>query len=71
MSDTTYIAQLASELRKERPDVLRAAEDELQRLRRLFGAVTAYIHNPTHDHAARAALARDLGLPAPTREKRP
>ncbi|MEU5322929.1 hypothetical protein AB0G67_40195 [Streptomyces sp. NPDC021056] len=65
---TTYVDELATQLRTERPDVLRAAEDELQRLRRLFGAVTRYIHNPAHDHTARAALARDLGLPAPIRE---
>lgn len=65
MPDTAYETQLADELTDRRPDVLRAAEDELQRLRRALGTVARFINNPDHDHAARAALARDLNLPAP------
>ncbi|MFB7738272.1 hypothetical protein ACFC08_28565 [Streptomyces sp. NPDC056112] len=50
-------------------DPLRAAEDELQRLRVRFARVAAFIHNPAHCADARRSLARDLGLPEPTPEK--
>ena len=65
MPDQTYIDQLATELTNRRPDVLRAAEDELQRLRTKLRTVARFINNPQHDHTARTALAQDLQLPAP------
>jgi hypothetical protein len=46
---------------------LRAAEDELACLRAFKALVAAFIHNPTHDPAARTALAQQLGLPEPHR----
>lgn len=60
-----YVDRLATELRTTRPDVLRSAEDELQRLRLVLGTVAGFINNPRHDYAARAALAQALQLPAP------
>jgi hypothetical protein len=66
---TAYVDQLAAELRTRRPDVLRAAEDELQRLRTVLGTVARFINNPQYDHHARTALAHDLQLPAPERTK--
>ena len=66
MPDTTaYEAQLVRQLRSERPDLLRAAEDELQRLRGLLATVARHINNPAYDHTARTALAKALGLPEP------
>lgn len=65
----TYADQLADELRTQRPDVLRAAEDELQRLRLALGTVAHFINNPTHDYDARAALAHDLQLPLPAQDR--
>lgn len=66
MPDTTaYEALLVGQLRSERPDLLQAAEDELQRLRGLFATVARHINNPAYDHDARAALAKALGLPEP------
>ena len=68
MPDTTaYVDQLVHQLRSERPDILRAAEDELQRLRTVLSTVARFINNPTHDHTARTALAQALQLPAPDR----
>ncbi|MGW2384347.1 hypothetical protein [Streptomyces sp. NPDC001658] len=64
---TAYVDQLATELRTQRPDLIRAAEDELQRLRLALGTVAAFINNPDHDHTARTALAQALNLPAPDR----
>ena len=49
---------------------LRAAEDELARLRAFKALVAAFIHNPPHDPAARTALAQHLGLPAPAARER-
>lgn len=51
------------------PAALRAAEDELQHLRRTLAAVAAWIHNPAYDTSARTALAHTLGLPAPAPER--
>ena len=47
------------------PELLRIAEDELQRLRGQLAAVAAFIHDPAHDLSARHALARRLQLPHP------
>ena len=52
-----------------RSDALRAAEDELQRLRGALALVAAWINNPAHDHKARRSLAKNIGLPAPRRTK--
>lgn len=65
MPETGYVDQLAAELRTRRPDVLRAAEDELQRLRTVLGTVARFINDPQYPYDVRAALAQDLGLPAP------
>lgn len=62
---TAYEALLVGQLRSERPDLLRAAEDELQRLRGVLSTVARFINNPDYDHTARTALAQALGLPAP------
>ncbi|MFC8201472.1 hypothetical protein ACFUTV_39665 [Streptomyces sp. NPDC057298] len=47
------------------PELLRIADDELQRLRGHMAAIAAFIHDPTHDLSARHALARHLQLPHP------
>jgi len=60
-----YVAALATDLRQERPDLLRAAEDELQRLRHALRTVTRFINNPNIALDIRQGLARDLQLPAP------
>lgn len=65
MPDPAYVATLAGQLRTTRPDIVRAAEDELQRLRQVLGTVARFVNNPAYDHTARAALANDLDLPAP------
>lgn len=59
-----YVASLVGQL-AHRPDALDAAEDDLAILRGRLAIVTRFIHNPTHDHTARLALAQDLQLPAP------
>lgn len=51
------------------PDPLTAAENELARYRALYALLTAWIHNPTHDHTTRTDLARHLGLPEPHRKE--
>jgi hypothetical protein len=45
--------------------LLRAAEDELQKLRGVVARTVAWIHDPSHDRDARIALAQHLGLPNP------
>ncbi|MEV6841093.1 hypothetical protein AB0N17_42575 [Streptomyces sp. NPDC051133] len=45
---------------------LRAAENDLQKLRGRLRTVADFIHDPAHDFAARHALALRLGLPVPT-----
>jgi hypothetical protein len=65
MPEQAYEDELVGQLRTRRPDVLRAAEDELQRLRHVLGTVARFVNNPAYDHTARAALARDLQLPEP------
>lgn len=62
-----YIAALATDLRQERPDLLRTAEDELQRLRLALGTIARFINNPTIALDIRQGLARDLQLPEPNR----
>lgn len=52
-------------------DDLRAAEDDLQRIRGLLALVTAWLHNPAYDHTARHALAQSLGIPGPAPERTP
>jgi hypothetical protein len=60
-----YVETLAGQLRTRRPDALDAAEDDLALLRGRLAIVARFINNPTHDRAAREALARDLHLPGP------
>ncbi|MFI7096784.1 hypothetical protein [Streptomyces lydicus] len=50
---------------------LRAAEDELARLRTLIAAVAQWIHNPAWDRDARTALATHIGLPGPSNQEKP
>lgn len=71
MADHTpgYVAGLATQLKDRHPGALDAAEDDLALLRGRLAIVTRFIHDPTHDRAAREALARDLQLPVPTPEK--
>lgn len=44
---------------------LRAAEDELAKLRRRVREVTAFLHDQAHDLPTRQALAQHLDLPVP------
>lgn len=64
LPDSEYVAALAGQLRHA-PTISRATEDELARMRHVMTRVAAFINNPAHDHATRAALAEHLGLPAP------
>ncbi|MFG2532785.1 hypothetical protein [Streptomyces sp. NPDC048516] len=48
--------------------LLRAAEDELARLRTWAALIVSFIHNPAYDRDARIACAQTLGLPEPTKE---
>jgi len=63
--DLAYAAALATQLR-DRPDVLRAAEDELQKLRQSMATISRFINNPHIALDIRQGLARDLQLPEPT-----
>jgi hypothetical protein len=63
--DPAYVDTLTTELRTHRPDIVRAAEDELQRLRAVIGTVARVINNSDYDHRTRIALAQALDLPAP------
>ncbi|MGW4270800.1 hypothetical protein ACWEGQ_00180 [Streptomyces seoulensis] len=65
-TDPGYVDTLAGQLRTRHPDLLKAAENELQALRGRLATVTRFIHNPAIAHDIRASLARDLGLPEPT-----
>ncbi|WP_158102527.1 hypothetical protein [Streptomyces africanus] len=46
-------------------ELLRRAEDELQKLRRMVANTVAFIHDQAYDETARRALAQALGLPEP------
>lgn len=59
-----YVDTLVGQLAR-RPDALDAAEDDLALLRARLAIVTRFIHNPLHDHTARAQA---LHLPEPTPE---
>jgi hypothetical protein len=61
-----YVDTLATQLRTRQPSALDAAEDDLALLRARLALVARFIHDPTHDRAAREALARELALPGPT-----
>ncbi|MET8571835.1 hypothetical protein [Streptomyces sp. NPDC004783] len=67
MTDQDYVTALATELTTRRPDLLRAAEDELQKLRGSMRKVADFIHNEAVALDIRIGLARVLGLPEPTR----
>ncbi|MFD7980275.1 hypothetical protein [Streptomyces sp. NPDC059071] len=69
-SDPAYVDALAEELCARHTALLATAEDDLALLRGRLAIVTAWINDPTHDHAARTALADALGLPAPTQERK-
>ena len=68
MADAAYVDRLAGELVQRHPDLL-SAEQDLAILHGRLAIVTRFIHNPIHDRAAREALARDLQLPAPTKNR--
>jgi len=67
MPEQTYVDQLVRELRAQRPDVMRAAEDELKRLRIAMRKVADFLHNQAIALDVRQNLARDLQLPVPKR----
>ncbi|MGR3935208.1 hypothetical protein [Streptomyces sp. BRA346] len=46
-------------------NALRAAENDLQKLRGRLRTVAEFIHDQAHDFEARHALAQRLGLPVP------
>ncbi|NUS25097.1 MAG: hypothetical protein HOV92_12855 [Streptomyces sp.] len=64
--DPAYVDGLATQLR-ERPELLRAAENEIQELRGFKQRVTQFLHNPNVALDIRQGLARDLQLPEPMR----
>ncbi|MFK0288292.1 hypothetical protein ACIQVL_48645 [Streptomyces sp. NPDC090499] len=66
MADHTpgYVDHLATQLR-DRPDLLRLAENELQELRGLKATVARFIHNPAIALDIRQNLAQELHLPTP------
>ncbi|KIF66246.1 hypothetical protein HY68_36670 [Streptomyces sp. AcH 505] len=68
LPEPAYIAGLATQL-QHHPD-LRAAEDELARIRAVITRLTGWINNPAHDITARSNLADHLGLPAPRTPKK-
>lgn len=59
-----YVDTLASQLRA-RPDLLAAAETELQQLRRHMQTIARFINNEATPLDVRQGLARDLHLPIP------
>lgn len=63
-TNTTYVRDLAEQLRERYPDLL-AAEKDLALLRARLAIVATWLHNPTHCADARRALAQDLNLPEP------
>ena len=65
--DPAYVAGLATELREKRPDLLRAAEDDLQKLRGSMSKVADFLRNQTIPLDIRQNLAQTLGLPEPNR----
>ncbi|MFE6412616.1 hypothetical protein ACFVOR_37415 [Streptomyces sp. NPDC057837] len=64
--DPAYVANLATELNVQRPDLLTSAENDLALLRARLAIVATWIHNQAYDDTARRALAQALGLPEPT-----
>jgi ribosomal protein S15P/S13E len=67
--DPGYVAGLATQLGDRHPHLLATAEQDLAILRSRLAIVATWIHNPTHDHTARRALAQALGLPEPTQPR--
>jgi hypothetical protein len=68
--DPAYVAGLATQLGDRHPSLLATAEQDLAVLRGRLALTVAFIHDPTHDHTARRALAQALGLPEPSPEPR-
>jgi hypothetical protein len=66
-ADQAYAEGLATDLRHRRPDALRTAEDELQKLRGHMHTIARFISNQTIALDIRQGLARDLHLPEPNR----
>ncbi|MFJ7297605.1 hypothetical protein [Streptomyces collinus] len=62
-----YVAGLATDLRHRRPDALRTAEDELQKLRGHMHTIARFISNQAIALDIRQGLAQDLHLPEPKR----
>ncbi|MFF7527294.1 hypothetical protein [Streptomyces pseudovenezuelae] len=60
-----YVGTLASQLSDRNPDLARAVEDDLARLRQSLAIVARFINNPAVALDIRQGLARDLNLPAP------
>jgi hypothetical protein len=52
-------------------ELLRAAENELQKLRGMVADAVAVIHDPRFDYDTRRAVAQALKLPEPRTETRP
>jgi hypothetical protein len=65
-SDQAYADTLTTQLTQKRPDALRTAEDELQKLRRSMATIAHFIQNQAIALDIRQGLARDLQLPEPT-----
>ncbi|MFI2620452.1 hypothetical protein [Streptomyces sp. NPDC018584] len=68
--DAAYVATLTSQLCARHTKLIATAENDLALLRSRLAVVTTFIHDPAHEHTARAALAQALGLPEPAPEKR-
>ncbi|CAK7288605.1 hypothetical protein [Streptomyces misionensis] len=54
-----------------RADLLHAAENELEKLRRLVAGFVGVIHDPAYDYDTRRAIAIALGLPEPAHQTVP
>lgn len=63
----TYVGTLAGQLATLHPDLLRAAEDELQKLRGSMRKIGDFLRNETVPLDIRQGLAQTLGLPEPNR----
>lgn len=66
-ADQAYAAGLATQLVTRRPDALRTAEDELQKLRGHMHTIARFLGNQAVALDIRQSLARDLQLPEPKR----
>ncbi|MFF0009525.1 hypothetical protein ACFYQT_39725 [Streptomyces tibetensis] len=63
--DPRYVDTLTTQLTQKRPDALRTAEDELQKLRGHMATITSFLRNEAIALDIRQSLAQSLHLPTP------